>query len=356
MANILKRLSVTFDPNKKIAQKGEVLVGLGNTQEENEGVVLQHKTQSKRYACLSQFVYEANFDSFDPDTCCKQIYIEDFSVDTVLSIWIFIHRIHHKSMPKNIDTWIDYASRWERGDTSTTGKAFESYGCLQNALSLNKQNQTPKEILEKSLIFLDYLIRHNIDPVHIPAIPAMVQYTDAKSSLLSEYEKYENIVNNSQVSIFHIPKIDNGKKKKVSGIFIEMSMVTSIQKVFLRNDENSPTGDGYALMAIYNPNAKGTGNDIVISVDPMKNIYLKSLWYALEKEENLLWNGKRPVDNPRPLKSYLDGNGPSQPWWDDMGKYTLIAAPKMHDSMYGRRVTWDQVKQLIDELYNEGIS
>ncbi len=356
MTEFLEGINVTVDPNKDMAQIDELLVGLGNTQIANQGIVLQHKTQNKRYESLSHYVSEMQIDESWNTRVYKIIFIEDFSVDTILSIWLFLYRVNKNDITTNIQIWIAYINRWERGDTSTTGKAFESYGCLQNALALNKQNQMPKEILEKSLIFLDYLVHHNIDPVHIPTIPSMVQYADAKSSLLSEYEKYENIVKNSEVSIFHIPKIDNEEKKKVSGIFIEMSMVTSIQKVFLRNDENSPSGDGYALMAIYNPKAKGTGNDIVISVDPMKNIYLKSLWYALEKEENLLWNGKRPVDNPRPLKSYPDGNGPSQPWWDDMGKYTLIAAPKMHDSMYGRRVTWDQVKQLIDELYNEGIS
>jgi hypothetical protein len=108
-------------------------------------------------------------------------------------------------------------------------------------------------------------------------------------------------------------------------------------------------------MAVYNPRVVGTGNDIVISVDPLKRICLKALWYALEEEENRLWEGKRPNDTPRPLKSYPNKDGPNEPWWDDMGKYTLIAAPKMVGNQYGRRVNWKKVKELIKELYAKGI-
>lgn len=151
--------------------------------------------------------------------------------------------------------------------------------------------------------------------------------------------------------MLHIPEIADNNRLAVSGIFIETDMVTSIQKVFLRNDTKSPTGDGYALMAVYNATAKGSGNDIVISVDPIKNIYLEALWKKLEREEDILWNGGRPKDFPRPLKSYPENNGPNQPWWDDLGSYTLIAAPKMVGDEYGRRVGWKRVKQLIKQLY-----
>jgi hypothetical protein len=107
-------------------------------------------------------------------------------------------------------------------------------------------------------------------------------------------------------------------------------------------------------MAVHNSKVKGTGNDIVISVDPLKNVYLKALWSTLEKEENLLWGKSRPKNNPRPLKSYPHNNGPNEPWWDDMGNYTLIAAPKMVGSEYGRCVSWNRVKELIKQLYAKG--
>ena len=353
MIKILEGFRVVCDPNKKLAHSGEVLLGLGNTQSASEGLVLQHKMSGKKYSSLSQYVYELEVDSdlTEYDTLC----IEDFSVDTILSIWLFLNKKSQNLLPKNIDIWIKYASRWERGDTSTTGKPFESYGCLQNALVLFAKSVDAVTKLDKSLSFLDYLIKCNINPAHIPNNFKLALYDDAYKSLEQEYAYYETIVTQSKAKILYVPKSNSDKVKKVSAIFIETEIVSSIHKVFLRNDINSLTRDGYALMAVYNASAKGTGNDIVISVDPGKGIHMKALWQALEKEEDELWKGMRPNDSPRPLSGYPDNNGPNEPWWDDMGHYTLIAAPKMIDNEYGRRVSWETVKQLINKLYTKGI-
>ena len=351
---MLEGFNVFFDPNKSVAYASEILVGLGNTKIENEGLVLQHKTQDKRYESLSQYVFERDIDVSAEVNSFTSIYIEDFSVDTVFGIWLFFSRRNKEMIPENIDLWLIYTNRWEAGDTSTTGKPFESYGCLQNALALKMCNQSPKEILRTSLFFLDYLIKNNFDPAYIADTIEIPQYLEARSTLNNEYEKYKDIVNRSEVGIFYMPNSDSKIKTKVSGIFIETNLVTSIQKVFLRNDEKSPTEDGYAFMAIYNPFVKGSGNDIVISVDPVKHIHLKALWKEIEKEEELLWNEERPKDNSRPLVSYPNNNGPNEPWWDDMGNYTLIAAPKMVGDEYGRRLSWKRVKQLIKLLYAKG--
>ena len=350
--NLLEGFKVIFDPNKTIANKGEVLVGLGNTQVENIGLALQHKTVKNHYESLSQYVSHLNFNDAinDYDT----FFIEDYSIDTVLSIWLFLYKLNYKAVSGKIDLWIDYVSRWERGDTSTTGEAFESYGCLQNSLALSMRHSDPVEILAKSLSFLDYLINHNINPSDINTNLQVRTYQNAYLALQKEYVKYEKLISSSEVKILYIPKIESSDLKKVSGIFIETNLVTSIQKVFLRNDKKSPTEDGYALMSIYNSSAKGSGNDIVISVDPVKNIHLKVLWEEIEREEELLWSGERPKDNPRPLASYPHNNGPNQPWWDDMGNYTLIAAPKMVGNEYGRRLSWKRVQQLIKQLYAKG--
>jgi len=353
MTDLLDGVKIVFDANKKVANKGEILVGLGNTQISNEGVVLQHKTTPEHYDSLSRYVYTL---PMDLDT--KQLhtfYIEDLSVDTVISIWIFLLKIKKLALAKNIVSWIDYASRWERGDTTTTGKPFESYGCLQNALVSYLAKSKPDVQLEESLSFLDYLVKHNIDPAKIPKNLSDDFYQKAYKALEKEYGKYEFLVRKSEVAVLNIPQKDNSGVRKVSAIFIETDIVTSIHKVFLRNDvDNSPTKDGFALMAVYNEVAAGTGNDIVISVDPDKKIHLKDLWVALENEENKCWEGKRPMDSPRPLISYPDNNGPNEPWWDDMGNYTLIAAPKMIGEQYGRCVDWYTVKTLIKQLYAKG--
>ena len=353
MTDLLDGYNVVFDANKKVANKGEVLVGLGNTQISNEGVVLQHKTALEHYDSLSRYVYTLLVD-LDAEQL-HTFYIEDLSVDTVISMWIFILKVKKLALPENIVSWIDYASRWERGDTTTTGKPFASYGCLQNALVSYFAKSESAVQLEESLSFLDYLVMHNIDPADIPKNLPEDFYQKAYKALEKEYDQYESLLRKSEITVLDIPKKNDSGVLRVSAIFIETDIVTSVYKVFLRNDvENSPTKDGFALMAVYNEEAAGTGNDIVISVDPNKNIHLKDLWVALEEKENKCWKGKRPMDSPRPLSSYPDNNGPNEPWWDDMGNYTLIAAPKMIGEQYGRCVDWHTVKTLIEQLYAKG--
>ena len=346
---------VIVDPNKKLAKKGELLVGLGDSSIYNEGIVLQHKIETKYYESLSQYVYNTEFADLDGASCCKQIFIEDFSVDTMLSLWIFLQKKSDQILPDNMLDWVGYASRWEKGDTTTTGKPFESYGCLQNALVLSMKNHSPSEIVNESLNFLSTLIKSNISPATINELSDNSTYRQAYKALEKEYENYQTLLKDNEIVQLYLPQIENSEAKEISGILIETEIISSIQKVFLRNDEeNSPTQDGFAFMAVYNAKAKGTGNDLVISVDPLKGVHLKALWKALEDEENNLWEGDRPKDKPRLLKSYPNNNGLNEPWWDDMGKYTLIAAPKMVNGQYGRRVSWECVKQLIQQLYAKG--
>jgi len=344
----LYKFSVYLNANKKTAEQGEVLVGLGNTNEVNKGLVLQHKTVSKQYASLSSYVLQLPIDS---SAEYYTIYIEDYSVDTVVSIWIFLQKYHRYKLPEHINLWTDYATRWESGDATTTGVPYESYGCLQNALAAKLKNISPKEILEKSLQFLHTLMKNGTSPAKILPMPPDVLYQIALKALQEEEKRYASLLKVSTIQKFIFPSCDSSVRKEVSAVFIETDIISSIQKVFLRNDPKSPTGDGYAVMAVYNPHAVGTGNDIVISVDPLKKICLKELWYALEEEENKLWEGKRPMDNPRPLKSYPHNNGPNEPWWDDMGKYTLIAAPKKVGTEFGRKVSFEKVKELMQQLY-----
>ena len=345
---------VIIDPNKKRAGPGEVLVGLGNTKTDNEGIVLQHKTQRKRYPSLSQYVYETDFPDLEYPQCCQKIYVEDFSVDTVLSLWIFFRKVHNETFPKGSQKWLDYANRWEQGDTSTTGEAFHSYGCLQNALDRVLDGSPAETRLSRSLKFLEYLIRNNINPSAIPSDLDNDLYQMAFQALKKEYAQYEKLLESSEIATLWLPMKESEGRKKVSAIFIETTSINSILKVFLRNDkEHAPTHDGFTLMTVYNPHTIGSGNDIVVSVDPAKNVHLRDLWKALEREEERLWQGTRPHDNPRPLASYPEGDGPNEPWWDDMGNYTLVAAPKMIGDQYGRLVSWAKVKEIIYTLYEE---
>jgi hypothetical protein len=344
---------VVIDPNRKKAERGEILVGLGNTREENEGLVLQHKTGKKSYRSLSRFVYEEAFDEVREEQEFRKIYLEDFSVDTVLSLWILLHMINSQELPKNLELWVDYADRWESGDTSSTGDAFHSYGVLQNALAQALSKDSPTWRLEKSFDFLDELFGHYIDPSAIPELDNQL-YRIAIDFLDLEYANYEKMIAKAEIHLLELSMIDSEHRREVSAVFIEEPMNSSIYKVFLRQDSiHAPTGDGFGLMAVYDDRAIGTGNDIVISVDPAKKVHLRELWQALEAEEERLWQGKRPYEHPRPLRSYPEGNGPDEPWWDDMGRYTLIASPKRVGTTPGRKTEWKRVKELILNLYKK---
>jgi hypothetical protein len=77
------------------------------------------------------------------------------------------------------------------------------------------------------------------------------------------------------------------------------------------------------------------------------------------------WGTQRPRDRPRDLKSYkvetvgADGArtiryvGPNQPWYDEQGRYTLVAAPKrLDDGRPGSKATWQDVREQLWACYH----
>lgn len=74
------------------------------------------------------------------------------------------------------------------------------------------------------------------------------------------------------------------------------------------------------------------------------------MWEAIEIAETKAWKGKRPKDNPRKLVS---PNIYNEPWWDDLGKYTLIAAPKKIGEEYGSKLKYEDIKEIILNTYKK---
>lgn len=109
---------------------------------------------------------------------------------------------------------------------------------------------------------------------------------------------------------------------------------------------------GFAVMGLYRPGERGTGNDMTVSVDPRTGIDLRELWIELERLETARWDGQRPHDRIRALQSYPPGTGWNQPWWDDHGRYTLLGAPKaLPDWPAGSRLDWPEVLDAIWRCY-----
>jgi hypothetical protein len=303
-------MKIIFNPYRKEAEKNEILIGLGDC----------NKCINKN----KEFDSSAEFLAHNPIKYTgEDIVIEDFSPDTIITIYMLING----KIPQK---YINYATKWENGESDKD--VFKSYGVLQNAL-INSIDGDETFKVEKSLEFLDFLIKNGYDLDNIPSNGYSL-YKIALNKLQEEYQKFDEILKNAEIYTLEI----NGKK--VKAVFLDNVAITPLIKLLLRQK--------FEFIASFNEKYKGSGNDVVISVSPESGLHLKELWKNLEKSETKKWQGKRPNDNPRKIVSTDKWN---EPWWDDMGKYTLIAAPKKIGEIYGSKLNYDEIKKIILQTY-----
>jgi len=305
-------MKVVFDYSKKEANDNEILIGLGNCSK------CINKTE--KFPSCALYLYN-NPIKYNGET----IYIEDFSPDTIIPIYMLLN----ENIPQK---YIDYATKWETGKSDTD--IFKSYGVLQNALINSLEGDTTYKI-EKSLEMLDFFIKNNFDLDNIPQNNNEL-YLQAINYLNNEVKNYQKILENAKSYNLVINKVP------VKAIFLDNVNITPFIKLLLRKE--------FDLITSFNEKFKGSGNDVVISVKPESGLNLKELWEKLEQEETKKWNGKRPSNKPRKIVSTDKWN---EPWWDDMGNYTLIAAPKKIDDEYGSKLSYNEIKQIILNTYKE---
>jgi hypothetical protein len=140
----------------------------------------------------------------------------------------------------------------------------------------------------------------------------------------------------------------------VDAYFAVETWPSGSKKLFIRNDrEHTYLRQGFALMGLYRPAERGSGNDMTLSVNPWTGIYLKALWEELERLETKRWQGQRPQDHIRPIASYPEAEGYNEPWWDDGGRYTLLGAPKaLPEWPAGSRLDWSEVVEAAWRCYS----
>ena len=306
-------MKVVLDPSKRIAKEKEILIGLGS------GKNSINKT-AKLPSC-ALYLYH-NPIRYNDET----IYIEDFSVDTIVSIYILIYG-------KIPEKYIDYATNWEKGLEDK--KIFKSYGVIQGALISTLKDSSPTEKVKKSLELLDFFVKNNFDLDNIPYNQHDL-YLRAFNEICKQVKKFKEIVKNSEKYNLFITK-------PIKAIFIENYSITPIVKLLLRKKFN--------LIASFNEKYRGSGNDVVISISPKEKFNLKKLWENLEKAETGAWRGKRPTDNPRKLIGVK--NIYNEPWWNDLGNYTLIAAPKSVKGHAGSKLSYNKIKEILLKTYKE---
>lgn len=310
------------------------------------------------------------------------VVVEDASPDTCLALLALQNRMAGADFPAS---WTRYSELWEEGDTEATGEVEHSFGALLSALVhaelQNLSNPDPAvrsaalaAAVEKGVAYASGLVFLGVQPDQIPQNLSgagrnlQKLHREARSRLAYERLAYRQISRSSARLQLAIHLAGSRRKTLVDAILFSEILFTGVMKQFSRSDPDTFTGRGHALQALYRPALKGTGNDITISTNPSASLDLWALWAELERLEEERWAAfaeradgfARPRGGTdRKLASHdqkIGTSSPShQPWWDDKGRRTLIAAPRsiVHkDAEYpGSLLTWADVKSALWRCY-----
>jgi len=297
------------------------------------------------------------------------LVVEDASPDSCLGLVALLATLN--GLPSDFlpPAWIRYVSDWERGASRVTDPYF-AWGPLLAALAhgicdidvfstgrehpiRNAPQGIDQGIGEAWLACLRFtvtLLRAGSPPDPIEAPANCPQAARARAFLHYEQQVYRQTLEQAQLLQLLLPMSGpDGRYKVIDACLLEETVLTGATKIFLRNDRaHTWIGDGFGLMAVHRPALAGSGDDIVISVDPDLGVHLGDLWRTLEGLEDVAWQGERPSNDSRELASYPDRRrpetgkpSPDQPWWDERGSYGLLAAPRrLADGRLGSRLDW----------------
>ena len=360
--------SVALDPWAAAAPPGVLLVGLGDAGADAAGVSLNHKGGSG-YASVSAMVAGADAAQwqrwrarFADMGAIGTIVVEDFSLDTCLSLLLFERGLRNERLDDAATlAWVAYVTDWETGLYHDGQDLSQSPACLVTALghaylpeSVREQHHAGfvADGLRACLRLLAALLRQRPRPQD-PAEPGAglgPEGERARSHLLYERQLYELMLERAVRCQLLLDLDGSPRQVLVDALFISEAMPSGVLKIMARSDsEHAWRRQGYTFLGIHRPGERGTGNDMVVSVDPASSVSLRSLWVELERLEAARWDGARPSGKPRRLASYLDPadparvlpGAPDEPWFDTGGSHTLLAAPKnVAPGMPGSRLDW----------------
>lgn len=272
------------------------------------------------------------------------IVLEDFSLDSCFA-WLLFSQVrfsqNHEGDGSELDEWVRYIDQWEQGYYLDGDNVGQSAACLHTVFAHARLHaaHTATHHYDAALLrdgfircvkLLAAFINHTRQPLQgIASLPS-ADFLSAQAALAYEYQLYQLAIERAATCQLLVEQADCRRKMLVDALFLNEQNPSGLFKIFARNDRtHSWSKNGFTLLGIYRQQQQGTGNDMVISVDPKSGLSLQRLWQALEDEEDRRWAGQRPCSNPRPLHSYAGvPNAPDQPWWDDAGRYTLLGAPK----------------------------
>ncbi len=350
-------LRFDLDATARVAHAGELLIGLGNPATPDQaGVALTQKYRGSPFGSVTDTVRHA-----DPTQVatwrarlgadlsrCTRVVVEDLSIDTCLSL-LLLEQVLRTGGTGLVEPWLaawcDVVTRWEQGYTKSGGALDDSIPQLITTLGHSYLGgrdandgaaplidaTTLAEGLDACLTLFEDVLAQREPPstFDIRLLRPSAPLARARAHFEYEREQYRRAVAHARTCQLSVPLQASGRALLVDALFLEEESPSALLKVFARADDTSWTGRGYEVLGLYRPRLAGTGDDMVISVSMESGLTLAALWQALERREDAAWAGARPCDHPRAIASYADRtDSPDEPWWDDSGRFTLVAAPK----------------------------
>ena len=396
-------LEVQYAPRARHGERGDLLIGVGEAggADADACVVLNPKSLcvakgSRPFRSVSELVSNASEQDLqrwrhafpDGSAGIRRLVVEDASPDTCLAILLFGAQIdagvaapgHHAGKPgpgeegapsclerlERLKAWVDYITQWELGHYPDRDETFaQSAACQLSALAHGHLAQRPPDhagALRACLTLLDAYVALNDAGFDARPPEGLPEFVQSQSLLAFEQQHYRLAVRDGVTTQLMLPVRGSSRRLLVDALIVRDAEMGGLLKTFCRNDRlGSPSGRGFALLAMHRPALAGSGNDMVISVDPRVGVTLEPLWTLLEQREDEAWGAARPRDNPRPgIARYTDPDtgrpardAPNQPWYDEAGRFTLLAAPKaLADGQAGTRLSWaDDVLPLLWQAF-----
>jgi len=390
----LRPEQVHFNPHCRQAEPNQILIGVGTwgTLEqplEHAGICLNNKDLARCFglatdpATVTDLVldpppelaahWSAVWDAATPldrRLDAFTLVVEDAAPDSVLALLCWLARVNGVAAEEfrqpDIARWVEAARRWELTGM-VAGDPHTSWAALLSALSHSyfapealdpRHTYDFAEAWRAALNFTAALLVQDSDPDAVLERWELDAYRRAAALLHHEEQDYQRSLPRSICLQLLMPVAGPEPRREVlaDAYLTVETWPNGARKLFARGDRtHSFTGQGFAVMGVYRPDSrlKGTGDDQVVSVNPLTGLNLYDLWVELERLENERWAGQRPTENPRSIASYPSGTGYTQPWWDDQGRYTLLGAPRrLPDGQLGSRLEWTDVVNALWRVYN----
>lgn len=365
MYNQLEELTIYYETETLPKHECQLYIGTEILAYFNDQLVIHH--QGTKYQSTTEMIYAMDQSIFKSNIPIDQyeFHFEDLSPDACLSFILFYCQHQGVSMKDFPFDWVDYSIRWELGDVKTTGKPFESWGCLHSALAhsfyiVEEQMDADGKMFSiidqsnvlqglKACLYLAIsILLEAVAPYQVPDVDHIEEYNQAQTYLKMEYQKYLIGIKHATITQLELPMIDSKKALLVNAFITTENTYIGLLKSFLTHDEERTwLRSGFQFFAINRPELKGTGRDIVIQVDPQLKVHLKDLWSRLEELE----------DQRRISVQSFSTNATSQTshvsWNDQKGTFQTLSAPKKSDDQAaGSYLEWIDVVSSIWELYN----